>query len=480
MDDAERPSFQQSGSFYQYLFDAAPDVMVMIDRKGEIQVANSRCQDVLGYAYADMPGRQVKEMLARSNRSGFEVMLTGIRDGTSMPEVEVEVRTRSGKFIPMMLDVREIELAGTGYYLIRFRDLREIKALEQEYRDLFDSIGDAVFTGDAESGQIYQANRRAYELTGYTLGELVGSEYGRVHSEPWEVVLRETRQADGCELQGREMALRTADGGAVAVESHLRLVYRGEEEIYIETVIDISARKALEARMQELRAEWDAFIRHELRNPLTPIMAFSQILIEDYAALQGSPKAKQYLKAIWQSGQRLERLLDLTREVQAYEQGEVPLRRSSTDLYGTVRAAVNDAVLGRADSEEAAAGRVRLAPHSGAGDPPELVLGHDPQKLQRALANLVKNALEHDPGEVTVRVADGADAVSVSVHNRGEPIPPERLRTIFEKFNTTKRAQKGTGLGTTIAKLFVEAHGGRLEVASSAAEGTTFTVTLPK
>jgi signal transduction histidine kinase len=68
----------------------------------------------------------------------------------------------------------------------------------------------------------------------------------------------------------------------------------------------------------------------------------------------------------------------------------------------------------------------------------------------------------------------------VAVTNGGTPIPPDRLETIFEKFNTTKRDRKGTGLGTTIARLFVEAHGGKILVRSSEAEGTTFTVVLPK
>ena len=63
--------------------------------------------------------------------------------------------------------------------------------------------------------------------------------------------------------------------------------------------------------------------------------------------------------------------------------------------------------------------------------------------------------------------------------NGGEPIPPDRLATIFEKFNTTKRANKGTGLGTTIARLFVEAHDRTIDVTSSASEGTTFAFRVP-
>ncbi len=479
LDRSNQSSFQQSESFYQHLFDSAPDVMMMVDRQGEVQVANSRCRDVLGYSPEDVQGRGVQDLLDEGSRSGIEVMMTGILEGTPMPEAEVDILTGDGKPIPMMLDVRHMEGAGAGHLLVRLRDLREIKTLEQEYRNLFESIGDAVFIGDPESGQVYQANRQACELTGYSLGELIGEDYEQVHSESWEAILKEAEEADGRELSGREIGLRGKGGEEVPVEVHLRIVPRGEDWIYIETAIDISDRKALEARMAELRIEWDSFIRHELRNPLTPIMAFSQILIEDYPEVQRNPKIRQYLDAIWQGGKRLERLLDLTWEVQAYEQGQVPLEYVKADLYQALREAMHDAAMG-VDTDAGAVDRLRLIPHEESGDAPELLFPHDPQKFQRVLTNLIKNALEHDPGEVTVRVVDRPEEACVSVHNGGTPIPEDRLKTIFEKFNTTKRDQKGTGLGTTIAKLFVEAHGGHMEVASSEAEGTVFTVSVPK
>jgi signal transduction histidine kinase len=105
---------------------------------------------------------------------------------------------------------------------------------------------------------------------------------------------------------------------------------------------------------------------------------------------------------------------------------------------------------------------------------------HDAQILQRAMANLLKNALEPDPGQIKLRVSDDEDRVGIHVTNAGDPIPPDRLETIFEKFNTTKRDTKGTGLGTTIARLFVEAHDGMISVTSTAEAGTTFSVDLPK
>ena len=78
-------------------------------------------------------------------------------------------------------------------------------------------------------------------------------------------------------------------------EIYFRIVPRGEDRLYIESAIDISERKALEHRMGELRSEWDAFIRHELRSPLTPILAFSQILIEDFDVVKQDETILKYM-----------------------------------------------------------------------------------------------------------------------------------------------------------------------------------------
>jgi two-component system, OmpR family, sensor histidine kinase VicK len=478
--NSEPERTQPSESLYRHMFDSAPDVLIMINRKGDIQVANSRCRDVLGMAPGDLPGQPFRTLLASQNHSDFEVMLRGLCEGTEMPEVEVAAQEHNGSTVPMMLEIRSVEEEASGRFMVRLRDIRDIKMLEQEYRNLFDSIGDAVFIGEPVSGLMVQANRQACDLTGYHLGELLGKDYGAVHSETWEAIREEIDRSPDREVSGREMMLISKSGDRVPVETHLRMVPHDNDEVYIETVIDISERKALEKRMRELRAEWDSFIRHELRNPLTPILAFSQSLMEDQPELQRNPKVKQYLEAIWQGGKRIERLLDLTYEVQAYERGQILLDRIRCNIYDAIRGAIQDAALGVDVEEDEPAGRVKLIPHEGAGDKPELRLHYDPQKVQRAFTNMVKNALEHDPGDVTVRVTDDEDAVTVGVHNWGTPIPADRLQTIFEKFNTTKRDQKGTGLGTTIAKLFVQAHGGRVFATSSEEEGTTFFAVLPK
>ena len=465
-------SLGHSPGLYRHLFDVSPDLLLTIDHDGRIGVANARIEDLLGYQADSLGERPVSELLDSASHSDFEVVLRGVREGTDMPEVEVGVLSADGRRVPMMLEVRSIEDVDDDF-LVRLRDLREIRALEKEYRNLFESIADAVFIGDPETGQILQANRQAAELTGYSLGELIGQDFDKVHSLTWETVSQDLSSADEEALAGIEIDLVGKDEVRVPVEMHIGLVTRDEDQFYIETLINISDRRELERHMQDLRAEWDSFMRHELRSPLTPILAFSQMLMEDFPDIQSDARVVKYLDSIWQGGKRLERLLDMTREVQQYERGEIPMHPLKGDIYKTIETSAMDA--GQGVDEALGDARIRIEREG--PDPCPVV--HDAQVLQRALANLMKNALEHDDGLVVVGVTHLKDEVEIHVTNRGEPIPPDRLSTIFEKFNTTKRATRGTGLGTTIARLFVEAHSGTIGVTSSEADGTTFTVRIP-
>ena len=105
--------------------------------------------------------------------------------------------------------------------------------------------------------------------------------------------------------------------------------------------------------------------------------------------------------------------------------------------------------------------------------------------MGQALGNLLGNALQHSPGgsSVKVEVAGGSERVEVSIHNGGTPIPAEQQEGLFEPFRrgVNPGALDGSvGLGLYIAWHVARAHGGTIEVSSSAEAGTTFRMTLPK
>jgi signal transduction histidine kinase len=110
----------------------------------------------------------------------------------------------------------------------------------------------------------------------------------------------------------------------------------------------------------------------------------------------------------------------------------------------------------------------------------------DPNRLLQLLTNIIGNAFQHSPpdGSVSVLTEGSDDKVVIEVRNDGDPIPPEHLPRLFEPFERGEGArsssERSIGLGLFISKQIVLAHSGRIDVRSTAGEGTTFTVTLPR
>jgi PAS domain S-box-containing protein len=207
---------------------------------------------------------------------------------------------------------------------------------------------------------------------------------------------------------------------------------------------------------------------HDLRNPLNAVMMSARLLERRGT---GDPKAiERILASTARMSTMVRQLLDLTRSRLA---GGIPMDKTELDVSALVSEVVDEAR--RADPHRAIDWR---APGS---VPAEL----DHSRIAQVLSNLIGNALEHgDPAQpVDVTLVSGEHAFEICVHNRGAPIPPELLRIIFDPFRRTtarERGSRGLGLGLFISQQIVIAHGGRIEVRSTAEEGTTFTVRLPR
>ena len=147
-----------------------------------------------------------------------------------------------------------------------------------------------------------------------------------------------------------------------------------------------------------------------------------------------------------------------------------PAQFAPADLRATVEHSVH---LARQHSLSKA---IVIELHNPAKMPP---VEHDAAQIEQMLVNLVLNAIQAiaDAGRIDVTLQETSGAAKITVRDNGRGIPPEQLPNIFRPFFTTKG--HGTGLGLSLAKRIVEAHGGTIEVSSVVKEGTEFAITLP-
>jgi len=224
-------------------------------------------------------------------------------------------------------------------------------------------------------------------------------------------------------------------------------------------------------RAEKLRQNMVADVAHEIRTPLSNIRGYLEALRDGVI----KPDAKA-IRSLYEEASLLSRLVDDLQELSLAEAGELKLARRAEDIGELIRQAV-----AAVEAQEKAKG-LSLAVELPDRLPPVNI---DSRRIGEVLRNLLENAVAHtgkgDTITVTARQLD--KLVEISVTDSGEGIPAKELPNIFERFyrvdKSRARATGGSGLGLTIARRLVEAHGGRIEVQSEPGKGSRFAFTVP-
>ena len=213
---------------------------------------------------------------------------------------------------------------------------------------------------------------------------------------------------------------------------------------------------------------------HELRTPLNAIIGFSDLQEKLFGEL--NEKQAEYTSDILTSGQHLLSLINEILDLSKVEAGRMELELASFDLP----LAIDNARTFVANAPSSTA-----SPGCRCGRAAWRYVG-DERKIKQILLNLLSNAVKFTPegGRISITASKTDNGAEISVSDTGIGIPPAEQPTIFEEFRQVggdyAHKKEGTGLGLTLAKKFVELHGGKIWVESEVGKGSTFTFTLPE
>ena len=275
---------------------------------------------------------------------------------------------------------------------------------------------------------------------------------------------------------GRRMvaSLNEMVSAARAIGAHdlsRRIALQGPEEIQaVAGAFNQMAEELQSAGRQ--RQQLLADIAHELRTPLTVIQGNLRAILDDVYPLE-----KEEVARLYDQTRQLTRLVNDLRELAQADAHQLPLNVGPTDVGRFVRLAAE-----RFEPLAEAAG-VRLLVEAEAGLPPAQA---DGDRITQVLDNLLANALRHTPAGESIRLFAGRDGswVVLGITDTGEGIEPDDLPHVFDRFYRADRSRNrdtgGSGLGLTIVRALVEAHGGVVSAASEGrGRGSTFRVSLP-
>jgi len=217
-----------------------------------------------------------------------------------------------------------------------------------------------------------------------------------------------------------------------------------------------------------LKREYERFLRHELKNLLTPIQGYAEVLKYKNNLDETST---EYVSYIFEGTQKFLHLIEDLKQIEDLENGDVPIRITTFKLLPVLKEVIEDF--------QTQTTKTLL------DVPEEITLIGDRVLLRNALAHLAKNAYEHvqnlnDPTQNTITFRAGTleNSIQIEINNRGPEVPVEACETFFQKFNS-KNKSGGVGLGTTYVFWVVKIHNGNISVSSNPQNGTTVTLSLP-
>jgi two-component system phosphate regulon sensor histidine kinase PhoR len=349
------------------------------------------------------------------------------------------------------------------YFKHRDRHLRETRRRLEQLEGLAQELPVGVALLD-NGGRLLEANQKAFELLAMDPDQGRGQRL-----QGW---LREPGLADLFATSGPAIRRGSAPFHPDPARTLAFTCTRKEDGTFLLVVEEITER----LRLQKMREDFVANVSHELRSPLTSLRGFAETLIHD-PELPAEQRG-EFLRIMDDQIQRMQSLVDDLLTLSRLE-GR-PQKAAETPV------ALDALLAGLADQYQGRAQEKGIALEF---PPAETLAGlnvfGEADALGQALGNLVDNALKYTPenGTVTVTVDTEPDQLAIRVRDTGIGIDPQHLPRLTERFYRVDKGRSrsvgGTGLGLSIVKHILAHHGGRLEVASTPGEGSTFSALLP-
>ena len=350
-----------------------------------------------------------------------------------------------------------------------------LRESEERYHHLFENLAGAAFLADAETGEIIDINHQGIILLGRSRDEIVGRHQSELHpsdkSEEYKRRFAEhVKRGRAADYDGE--AIRK-DGTVVPVSIAASTLTIGGRRLILGLFQDITERRRMQERLviaDRLASigELVAGIAHEINNPLTGIVGFAEMLLEENV----SDDAREKIAIIHYEARRTAGVVgNLLTFARKHKPSKKPV-----NVNGIIAAVL------RLRAYEQKVNNIKVETHL-APDLPEIVA--DSFQLQQVFLNIIINAeffMTEALGKgVLVITSERMDGfIRVTLADDGPGIPEENMRNLFDPFFTTKEAGRGTGLGLSICHGIVAEHGGHIYAESELGKGATFIIELPE
>jgi PAS domain S-box-containing protein len=489
-------ALRESEYKYRYLFEELNDAAFLADvETGRILDTNKQGEALLGRTREEIIGMHQSELhppeMAKEYRRMFAIHV----EKGHAADYDGEAIRKDGSIVQVNISAAPVTIGGKQLILGLFREITERKQAEEALREsegrysallnLGGRVGEAiVMLQDTEQGNAIHTfvSNEWPRITGYSRKELLGMSFFDLLAPKYHEasLKRHRRKMSGEIIPGLfEMSIIIKDGTEVPIEvTSAYTTYKGQRA-NVAFIRDITERKQAEEREKELQqqlyfssrlasiGELAAGVAHEISNPLTGIMGFSERLMRRST----DDEVSQDLEVIHSEAQRVakvvENLLTFAR------------RRQPKKEYLNINDILQQALELRAYALETS--NIEVVTSLASGLPKTMADFH---QIQEVFLNIILNAEQamseaNAGGKLSVKTQPTGDYIRISFADDGPGIPAEQLDKVFDPFFTTRGEKGGTGLGLSLCHGIVTEHGGKIYAKSKPGKGATFFVELP-
>ncbi len=468
------------------------DVICTIDERGCFSQVSAAAREVFGYEPKDLIGRRYIDLVHPQDHARTNEAAGAIMRGAAAADFENRYIRKDGSLVTISWAANWSEAEKTMFCVARditdrHHSTEQLRASEERFRSVAQSLGDAIISSDAR-GEIIFWNQAAETIFGHTAAEALGRPLSLIMPERFRARhdegLRRHQATGEARVIGQTVELigLHKDGREFPVELSLSTWETGEGRFYTGIVRDITARLKIKEELRaakeaaeaasRAKSEFLANVSHEIRTPLNGILGMTELALE----LALSDEVRKHLGVVKTSGLSLLALLNDLLDFSKIEAGKLTLEKIAFDFRARLEATIAPLRV-RAENKG-----LNLLLHI-APEVPATLIG-DPTRLGQVITNLVDNAIKFtDSGIVRVEIGQkehslGKTRLAFVVADTGVGIPQEKQGIIFEAFEqadgSTTRHYGGTGLGLGICARLVEQMQGRIEVESAPGQGSKF------
>ena len=459
---------QKSEERFREMFQHALDAIVLVDNSGVIMRANPAASRAFELPLDELIHSKLHCFVPRENKRVFSIVKQFVANGEIREELEFHMPNGQRKLLEFTANKGIID----GFNMIIFRNVSErrkmekdLRESEQKFRKIFDNAMDGIILWDNRCN-IIDANPNARKVLKLSKEELMENYLENfIRYNQLQVLKDHWKDCPDSEELSGEVSVED-DGGMQIIEySAKKNVIEG---LHMTIFRNITEKREMEDQLRKsdtltVVGELAAGIAHEIRNPMTALKGFIQLL-------QNSMKDEQYAMYFDVITSELKRIESIITEflVLAKPQAISYQRKSVTVIMKETLDLL---------SAQASLDNVQFETSIENGLP-EIYC--EPNQLKQVFINILKNAIEVMPKGGTVSVLLSKveeEQVLISIMDEGSGIPEDKLKKLGEPFYTTK--DRGTGLGLMVSYKIVEEHNGTIEVNSELGKGTTFHIKLP-